>query len=190
MKSDDDDSSSSSSSDSSLDRDSKLEGVELTAIPRDSKGDKEEKNSPAKRIITKINTSTTSAEKSKASKVDKKGPPRSGADRLANSSSSSSSSDGDSDSDADDIAESQINMREKLRSATSKIEKIKPSLEELEQGERTDLLSLRQLIMSEKELKPSYHSMGFEDEDEDEDDEMDYEEEQLNAMMRARFNRQ
>lgn len=50
-------------------------------------------------------------------------------------SSSSSSSDDDDDSEDEDMAESHINMREKLRSATAKIEKIQPTIEDLEAGE-------------------------------------------------------
>ena len=59
----------------------------------------------------------------------------------ANPSSSSSSDDDDSDME-EDFAESQINMREKLRSATTKIDKIPPSIEELEEGDSMDLVNL------------------------------------------------
>ena len=78
-------------------------------------------------------------------------------------------------------------MREKLRSATAQIDKIPPSIEDLEAGEQLDLIDLQRLLLKDKELV-SNSRKGFEDDEED-DEEIDYEEEQLNEMMRARFNR-
>ena len=50
-----------------------------------------------------------------------------------------------------------------------------------------DLVNLKRLIIKDKELDTRRFEV---DEEEDEEDELDYEEEQLNAMIRSRFNRQ
>ena len=57
-------------------------------------------------------------------------------------------------------------MREKLRSATAQIDKIPPSIEELEAGEQLDLAELQRLILKDKELV-SNSRKGFEDDEED-----------------------
>ena len=53
-----------------------------------------------------------------------------------------------------------------------------------------DLVNLQKLIMKDKRSHPGARGFEDDDDDDDEDDDIDYEEEQLNAMMRARFNRQ
>ena len=88
------------------------------------------------------------------------------------SSSSSSSEDDNDDDSEEDLHESKYNLREKLRSNSTNIERIRPSIEELEESENLDLAELQKLIMRDKELDSV--GKGFEDhEEDDEDGEMD-----------------
>ena len=66
-------------------------------------------------------------------------------------------------------------MREKLRNATAQIDKIPPTIEEMEAGEQLDLSELQRMILKDKEL--TVGSKGFEDEDDEDEEECDYEEE-------------
>ena len=75
-------------------------------------------------------------------------------------------------------------MREKLRSNTASIDKIPPTIEEMEESEQLDLVDLQRLILKDKELGAS---KGFEDEEDDDDDNLDFESDKLKAMMAARF---
>ena len=66
-------------------------------------------------------------------------------------------------------------MRERLQKATASIDKIPPTIEELEAGEHLELADLQRLILKDEELESV--GKGFEDEEDEDDEDCDYEEE-------------